>query len=58
MSTISSERGIRAIETLYHGCRFRSRLEARWAVFLTYARVIYQYEVEGFHLPSGNYSKA
>lgn len=24
---------IRAIETRYAGCRFRSRLEARWAVF-------------------------
>jgi hypothetical protein len=55
MSTVSTERTFRPIETLYNGYRFRSRLEARWAVFLTYARVIYQYEVEGFHLPSGNY---
>jgi hypothetical protein len=46
---------IAPIETLYNGYRFRSRLEARWAVFLDYARVIYQYELEGFRLPSGSY---
>jgi hypothetical protein len=51
----NTERGIRPINTLYRGYWFRSRLEARWAVFFDYARVIYQYEVEGFHLPSGNY---
>jgi hypothetical protein len=49
------ERTIRPIETHYRGYRFRSRLEARWAVFFDYAHVIYQYEVEGFHLPSGDY---
>lgn len=26
--------GITAIETVYNGYKFRSRLEARWAVFL------------------------
>jgi hypothetical protein len=55
MSTTSTARSIRPIETRYRGYRFRSRLEARWAVFFDHARVIYQYEVEGFHLPSGNY---
>ena len=44
---------IKPIETLYHGCRFRSRLEARWAVFFDALRVPWEYEPEGFKLPSG-----
>jgi hypothetical protein len=44
---------IRAIETKYNGFRFRSRLEARWAVFLDALGVRYEYEPEGFELPSG-----
>lgn len=39
---------IKAIETTYNGIRFRSRLEARWAVFLTHMGVEYEYEPEGF----------
>ena len=35
---------IRAIETSYDGYRFRSRLEARWAVFFNEAGIEYQYE--------------
>jgi hypothetical protein len=46
---------LKPIETIYRGYRFRSRLEARWAVFFSRAGVAYQYEVEGFHLPSGDY---
>lgn len=47
---------IKAIETRYAGCRFRSRLEARWAVFLDHATVdVWEYEPEGFQLPSGMY---
>jgi hypothetical protein len=46
---------IRAIETKYAGCRFRSRLEARWAVFFDTLGVEWQYEPEGFDLPSGRY---
>lgn len=38
-------------ETLYKGLRFRSRLEARWAVFLDSLGVEYEYEPEGFNLP-------
>jgi len=45
--------GIKAIETEYNGYRFRSRLEARWAVFLDALGVKYEYEPEGFELPSG-----
>lgn len=45
---------IKPIETLYHGYRFRSRLEARWAVFLDSLGVKYEYEPEGFRLPDGS----
>ena len=38
---------IKAIETHYKGYRFRSRLEARWAVFFDAAGIEYQYEPEG-----------
>lgn len=44
---------IKAIETYYNGRRFRSRLEARWAVFFDALGVEYEYEPEGFRLPSG-----
>lgn len=46
---------IKAIETRYAGCRFRSRLEARWAVFFDTLGIEWQYEPEGFELPSGWY---
>jgi hypothetical protein len=38
----------RAIETNYKGYRFRSRLEARWAVFFDAMRIEWMYEPEGF----------
>ena len=44
---------IKPIETQYNGLRFRSRLEARWAVFFDTLGVEYEYEPEGFELPSG-----
>lgn len=44
---------IRPIETTYAGVRFRSRLEARWAVFFETLGISWQYELEGFELPSG-----
>lgn len=40
----------RAIETNYKGYRFRSRLEARWAVFFDALQIEWQYEPEGFEL--------
>lgn len=46
---------IKAIETRYKGYRFRSRLEARWAVFFDAAGVKWEYETQGFMLPSGPY---
>jgi len=41
---------ISPIETVYNGYRFRSRLEARWAVFFTVKGIVYEYEPEGFNL--------
>ena len=39
---------IKPIETYYNGYRFRSRLEARWAVFFDAIGMQYEYEPEGF----------
>ena len=39
---------IKPIETYYNGYRFRSRLEARWAVFFDSMGMEYQYEPEGY----------
>ena len=44
---------IKPIETYYNGYRFRSRLEARWAVFFDAMKVEYEYEPEGFKLSNG-----
>lgn len=41
---------IKAIETQYKGYRFRSRLEARWAVFFDALDLEWEYEREGFDL--------
>lgn len=46
---------IKAIETAYKGYRFRSRLEARWAVYFDAEGMEWEYEKEGFHPPSGPY---
>ena len=40
--------GLHAIETHYHGYRFRSRLEARWAVFFDCLALSWEYEPECF----------
>ena len=39
---------IKAIETVYNGYKFRSRLEARWAVFFDALGIKYEYEKEGY----------
>lgn len=41
---------MKAIETEYRGYRFRSRLEARWAVFFSALSVEWEYEKEGYEL--------
>ena len=44
---------MKAIETVYNGYRFRSRLEARWAVFFDACGIKYLYEPEGYKLSDG-----
>ena len=44
---------IKAIQTRYKGYHFRSRLEARWAVFFDCIGVKWLYEPQGFTLKSG-----
>lgn len=43
------------IETRYKGYRFRSRLEARWAVFFDALAIPWDYELEGFYCDGGMY---
>jgi len=49
---MNTERSV--IQTQYKGYRFRSRLEARWAVFLDSLPVQWEYEKEGYHLQDGS----
>lgn len=44
---------MKAIETKYKGYRFRSRLEARWAMFFDAIGFPWEYEPEGFELSDG-----
>jgi len=53
MNILPSMLAIRAIDTSYNGYWFRSRLEARWAVFLDSAKIEYKYEYQGYK--SGKY---
>jgi hypothetical protein len=46
---------IKPIETRYAGCLFRSRTEARWAVFFDALRLEWEYEKEGYPLKFGWY---
>ena len=41
-------KNIKPIETRYKGYRFRSRLEARWAVFMDHLEVPWEYEPQGY----------
>lgn len=52
---VKSEPTIKPIQTEYKGYLFRSRLEARWAVFLDAMSVNWEYEKEGYELESGWY---
>lgn len=45
---------MKAIETIYGGYRFRSRIEARWAVFFTRLGLEWEYEPQGYKLSSGS----
>jgi len=44
-----------AIETEYAGHLFRSRLEARWAVFFNEAGIDWRYETQGFEVDGAKY---
>lgn len=44
---------MKAIETFYKGFRFRSRLEARWAILFDTIGIPWIYEPEGFVLNNG-----
>lgn len=44
---------IKAIPTRYGGYHFRSRLEARWAVFFDELGVAYRYEEQGYEFGEG-----
>lgn len=46
---------MKAIETEYAGYKFRSRLEARYAVFFDHLRTGWEYEPEGYDLDDGDY---
>ena len=48
-----SNQNLKPIETYYNGYRFRSRLEARWAVFFDALGIKWEYEPEGYELPGG-----
>ena len=46
---------LKAIETRYAGLRFRSRVEARWAIFFDACALEYEYEKEAYVLHCGLY---
>jgi hypothetical protein len=46
---------IKAIETTYKGYRFRSRLEARWAIYFDTCGIEWEYEKEGYDLGDAGY---
>jgi hypothetical protein len=50
MNNMNERQGVKAIQTAYKGYRFRSRLEARWAVFMDALGLHWEYERQGFDL--------
>lgn len=44
---------IKAIETYYAGCRFRSRTEARWSIFFDEMNWAWDFEPQGFKAGRG-----
>lgn len=46
---------MKVIQTEYKGFLFRSRLEARWAVFMDKLGIDWRYEDEGFELSDGTW---
>jgi hypothetical protein len=52
-TTPAATGGLTPIETEYSGYKFRSRLEARWALYFDLCKIPWQYEVEGYTLSDG-----
>lgn len=46
---------VKSIPTTWNGVRFRSRLEARWAMFLEEQCLAWNYEPESYELPDGSW---
>ena len=44
---------IKAIETHYNGHHYRSRLEARWAIYFDQIGITFEYESEGYEVAGG-----
>ena len=51
---MNSKLKITPIETYYNGCYFRSRLEARWAVYFDLCGIDWEYETEGYEITLEN----
>lgn len=47
---------VKAKEQVYNSVKFRSTLEARWAIFFDACGLDWVYEPECFKLPAGNYT--
>lgn len=45
----------RSLPSVYNGCKFRSRLEARWAYYFDLIGLPWEYEPEGYELKTGCY---
>lgn len=56
MNSNSPNTSIMPIETIYKNIVFRSRLEARWAIFFEEMGIEYEYEPETFLVPFNGYS--
>ena len=54
MNTTKKRNKIKAIQTYYKGYKFRSRQEARWAVYFDNLDVEFLYEPEGLILSDGS----
>jgi len=50
MATTIPAAHLKAIETRYAGCHFRSRLEARWAVAFDHLGIEWEYEAQGYEV--------
>jgi hypothetical protein len=51
----SESQALKPIQTSYAGYRFRSRLEARWAVFFDTLEIPWEYEVQGYEVDGRPY---